>query len=142
MDITMLANQLVAFLAPFLPFLVKMGEQAAEESGKKLGSEAWDMAKSFYRMLTPKIEASPAMNDMLEKAASHPADSRTTGAVEVLLEDALEADKQLASDLERKWIDWRQATQIHSAQGGIIVEGHVNDAIIVKGDGNVIQKHK
>lgn len=32
-----LAQSITPFLAPFLPYLFKMGEKAAEEAGKKLG---------------------------------------------------------------------------------------------------------
>ena len=37
MDVTTLAKNLVVFLTPFLPYLLKAGEKAAEETGKKLG---------------------------------------------------------------------------------------------------------
>ncbi len=43
--------QLVQFLAPFLPYLLKAGEKAAEEAGKKLGEAAWERAKGLWGKL-------------------------------------------------------------------------------------------
>ncbi len=34
MDVTTLAKDLAVFLTPFLPYLLKAGEKAAEEAGK------------------------------------------------------------------------------------------------------------
>jgi hypothetical protein len=45
MDITTLAKDVTLFLTPFLPYLLKAGEKAAEEAGKKLGGDAWERAK-------------------------------------------------------------------------------------------------
>ncbi len=53
MDVTTLAKDVAAFLAPFLPYLLKAGEKAAEEAGKKLGGDAWDKAKSLWGKLRP-----------------------------------------------------------------------------------------
>lgn len=38
MDIIALAQELSTFLTPFLPYLLKIGEKASEEAGKKLGA--------------------------------------------------------------------------------------------------------
>jgi hypothetical protein len=37
MDVTMLANDLTTIIAPFGPYLVRMGEQSADEAGRRLG---------------------------------------------------------------------------------------------------------
>ena len=60
MDVTTLAKDLVVFLTPFLPYLLKAGEKAAEEAGKKFGGDAWDRAKGLWAKLRPKVEAKPA----------------------------------------------------------------------------------
>lgn len=41
-------QQLTAFLAPFLPYLLKIGEKAAEEGGKRFGTAAWEQAKALH----------------------------------------------------------------------------------------------
>ncbi len=50
-DPSQLTQQLVSFLAPFLPYLLKVGEQAAEEAGKRLGADAWERAKALWGRL-------------------------------------------------------------------------------------------
>lgn len=47
MDIQGLAQQTVSFLTPFLPYLLKAGEKAAEEAGKKRGAGAWEAVKAL-----------------------------------------------------------------------------------------------
>ncbi len=49
-----LSQQVTTFLAPFLPYLLKAGEKAAEEVGKKLGADAWEKAKSLWGRLRSK----------------------------------------------------------------------------------------
>ncbi len=49
-----LLQQLTTFLAPFLPYLLKAGEKAAEEAGKKFGEAAWEQAKALWEKLRHK----------------------------------------------------------------------------------------
>ena len=60
-------EEAVAFLAPFLPYLLKVGENAAEEAGKKLGQQAgggaWEKAKALWAKLRPKAEAKDAAQE-------------------------------------------------------------------------------
>ena len=48
MDPVSLAGTLTGFLAPLLPYLLKGGEKAAEEVGKKIGGAAWDKATALW----------------------------------------------------------------------------------------------
>ena len=59
-DLDEIARQIVQFLAPFLPYLLKAGEKAAEEVGRKLGAAAWEQARALWARLRPKVEARPA----------------------------------------------------------------------------------
>ena len=43
-----IARQIVQFLAPFLPYLLKAGEKAAEEAGRRLGAAAWEQAQALW----------------------------------------------------------------------------------------------
>jgi hypothetical protein len=43
-----LTDNTVAFLAPFLPYLLKAGEKAAEEAGRRLGAAAWEQAQALW----------------------------------------------------------------------------------------------
>ena len=48
---------LTSFLAPILPFLLKGGEEAAQEVGKEISLDTWEKAKAIWGKLKPKIEA-------------------------------------------------------------------------------------
>ena len=57
MDISALANSLTAALVPLLPYLLKAGEKAAEETGKAVAGQSWEWAKSLWTKLKPKVES-------------------------------------------------------------------------------------
>ena len=48
---------LTAFLSPCLPFLMKLGEKAAESASGKIGEDTWNTAKKIWEKLHLKIEA-------------------------------------------------------------------------------------
>src|SRR5262245_53881279 len=50
MDIPRIAHSLTTYLLPFLPYLLKAGEQAAEETGKKLAGEACEPPRVCRRL--------------------------------------------------------------------------------------------
>jgi hypothetical protein len=66
MEEATLPRDLVIFLLPFLPYLLKAGEKAAEEAGKKLGAGAWEWAKTMWGKLRPKVEAKPSIREAVE----------------------------------------------------------------------------
>ena len=96
MDVTTLAKELAVFLIPFLPYLLKAGEKAAEEAGKKLGSDAWDRAKGLWAKLRPKVEAKPAAQEAVQDAAVAPNDDDIQAALRLQLRKLLAEDAVLA----------------------------------------------
>lgn len=48
MDYLGMAQSAVEIMAPALPFLIMGGKKAAEEAGRKIGSDAYDKAKSLW----------------------------------------------------------------------------------------------
>ena len=111
MDIQTLSQQLLTFLAPFLPYLLKMGEQAAEEAGKKLGAEAWEGAKALWAKLKPKVEAKPAAREAAQEVAAHPADEDAQTALQWQLEKFLAEDEALADEV-RQTLQSQPARQV------------------------------
>jgi hypothetical protein len=63
-DLAQTAAQLVQFLAPFLPYLLKAGEEAAQEAGKKFGADAWEQAKALWGKLRPRERVAQAAQDL------------------------------------------------------------------------------
>jgi len=100
MDITILATTLTAFLAPYLPYLLKAGEKAAEEAGKKFGGEAWDQAKAIWQKLRPKVEAKPVAQAIVnDAAATDDADAQV--ALRSQIKKLLTEDTTLAEEVDR-----------------------------------------
>jgi len=96
MDVQTLAKEVVTFLAPFLPYLVKVGEEAAKEAGKKFGEAAWEQAKALWGKLRPKVEAKPAAQEAVQDAAAAPDDPDAQAALRLQLKKLLAEDQALA----------------------------------------------
>ncbi len=68
MDLQLL-QQRTTFLTPFLPYLLKAGEKAAEEAGKKLSEAAWEQAKTKGGKPHPKVETKPVAQEAMRDVA-------------------------------------------------------------------------
>ena len=101
MDVTTLSRDIVIFLAPFLPYLVKAGEKAVEEAGKQLGVDAWEKAKALWSKLRPKVEAKPAMQEAAQNVAETPDDEDAQAALRLQLKKLLREDASLAAEVAR-----------------------------------------
>ena len=101
MDIRTLSQQLLNFLDPFLPYLLQMGEKAAEEAGKKLGTETWERAKALWERLKPKVAAKPAAQEAVQEVAAHPEDEDAHAALRWQLRKLLAEDETLAREVQR-----------------------------------------
>jgi hypothetical protein len=72
MDIVALAGAVTTVLAPLLPYLLKAGETAAEETGKAVAGQSWEWAKSLWTKLKPGVEAKPAALEAVQDVAHAP----------------------------------------------------------------------
>jgi hypothetical protein len=64
---------LTAFLAPFLPTLVKAGEQVVRRAADAVADEAFTYARALWERLKPKVEEKPAAQEAAEEVAARPA---------------------------------------------------------------------
>jgi hypothetical protein len=138
MDVTVLSNELVALLAPFLPYLVQLGKEAAEVAGRELGSEAWEHAKVLWDRLRGRLEERPAALEAVRDAAEAPGDDDARAALRLQLRKLLAGDEALAGDL-RRLLDERPGTGSSvtvTARGerSIAVGGDVTDSRLDTGD--------
>src|SRR5438128_2417372 len=101
MDPAALAVGLSAFFGPLLPYLLKGGEEAAKEAGKRFGAAAWERATSLWGRLASQVEATPSVKAAVERAAARPDDKRVAGALELELEGLLKQHRALAAELEK-----------------------------------------
>jgi len=139
MDLTTLAPNLVTFLAPFLPYLLKAGEKAVEEVSEKFGAEAWERAKTLWGTLRGKPDIESAAQDV----AAMPDDPDAQAALRLQLKKLLAADEALAAELARLWQEAEAAgvTVIASGERSVAVGSGVTGSTIIIGDGNVVGDH-
>lgn len=140
MDIATLTQELSTFLMPFLPYLLKAGEKASEEAGKKLGADAWDKAKALWARLRPKVDAKSAAHNTVQKALARPQDERVKAALELLVEDILHEDTVLAAEVARFWEEARAAGATTIAAGERSVAAQkIEGSTIITGDQNIVK---
>ena len=125
---------LTAFLAPFLPFLLKAGDAAAQEAGSLVAQDAWPYAKRLWERLWPSVEAKTGAVEAAEDAALQPDDDRLI-SLKVQLQKLLEADSALAADVERTFAEAQAANVVVvSGPRAVGVGGDISNSIIVTGD--------
>jgi hypothetical protein len=138
MDIGALASLVTTALVPLLPYLLKAGEKAAEETGKTVAGQSWEWAKSLWTKLKPKVEAKPAALEAAQDVAQSPRDEDLQAALRVQLKKLLSEDQSLAEEVSR-WLEQGKAAGINVFAAGersVAIGGDVNSSTIVTGDQN------
>jgi len=92
-----IARQIVQFLAPFLPYLLKAGEKAAEEAGRKLGAAAWEQAGTLWARLRRKKN----VEQVAQTVAALPDNQALREALREEIARALAEDPALAQEMTR-----------------------------------------
>lgn len=138
MDPTELAQKIGAFLLPLLPYLLKAGEEAAKEAGKKFGGEAWDRAKALWGKLTHKERVQKAA----EAAVALPENPAIQQGLETEIARALEEDQDLRREITRLWGEAEAAGVTVTASGNrsVAIGGDVSGSVIITGDHNQVKK--
>ena len=141
MDITALASSVTAALVPLLPYLLKAGEKAAEETGKKVADQSLEWGKSLWSKLKPGVEAKPAALEAAQDVAHAPEDEELRVALRVQLRKLLTEDQSLAEEVSR-WLEQGKAAGITvtaSGERSVAIGGDVKGSTIVTGDGNMVK---
>lgn len=128
---------LTAFLAPFLPTLVRAGEKAVEKAADAVSDEAFAYAKKLWEKLKPGVEAKPAAKEAAEEVAARPDDEDAVAALRLQLRKLLESDSGLADELSRIWQEAQAANVVQvtaSGERSVAVGGDVSNSSIVTGD--------
>jgi maltose 6'-phosphate phosphatase len=101
MVIEAVAGPLAAFLAPFLPYLLKQKKY----KGAAEGQEAYDRetAKELWRVLSPCIKQQSALQEILQDAAISPYDEDALTALSLQLKKLLKRDVKLAQEISGLW---------------------------------------
>lgn len=115
---------LTTFLAPFLPYLLKQGEQAADAAIDKLGAKAWERARALWGRLRPKVDEKEAAREAAEDVAAAPDDELARGALQLQLRKLLAADPELAAALGELLDDARRSG-VMADNGAVVISGGV-----------------
>jgi len=101
MDDQTLAQNVVHFLTPFLPYLLQVGKKAGgkaiEEIGKEFGAEAAKKAKALWH----KLRVNKNVEEAAQDVAAMPDDPDAQAALRLQLKKLLKADELLAKDTVR-----------------------------------------
>jgi hypothetical protein len=134
MDVTGLA----AFLAPFLPALVKGAERVAGGAADRLGEAAFGAAKRMWELLRPRFEDEPRAQDTVEEVADDPDDPVLQAMLAKRLEQLLANDAALASDLGRLFDEARAANLVSASGERSVAVGRDLSGTVITGDDAVV----
>ena len=138
MDITPVAQSLVTYLAPFLPYLMKAGEKVIEEGGKKFGAAAWDQALAIWNKIRPQVEAKPAAVEAAQDVAEAPGDADAQATFRQQLKKLLRDDPDLTREIEELLKSNRTSTKVTaSGTRSVAIGGNVSGGSITTGDTGV-----
>ena len=98
-NILELAQKIAAFLMPLLPYLLKIGDKAAEEVGKKIGGEGWEQAKALWGKLRRKKN----VEQVAQTAAALPDNQALREALWEEIASALQEDSALRQEVAHLW---------------------------------------
>jgi hypothetical protein len=131
-----LAQKIAAFLMPLLPYLLKVGDKAAEEVGKKIGGEGWERAKALWEKLRRKKN----VEQVAQTVAALPDNQALREALREEIARALAEDDSLAQELTRLWNEAQASGVTVTASGdrSVAIGGNVSGSVIVTGDNNKV----
>lgn len=141
MDIGALAGSLTTALVPLLPYLLKAGDKAAEETGKAVAGQTLEWAKSLWSKLKPKVEAKPEALEAAQDIAQYPDDQDAQAALRRQFRKLLTEDQSLAEEVSR-WLEQGKAAGITvtaSGERSVAIGGDVKGSTIITGDRNKVK---
>jgi transketolase len=92
---------LTALLTPCLPFLMKLGQKAAESASGKIGEDSWNTAKKIWDKLHPKLEAKEDAKIAAEQLAAKPDSEARKAVFQEELESLLEENPDLVEAIAK-----------------------------------------
>jgi len=131
-----LAQKIAGFLMPLLPYVLKIGDKAAEEVGKKIGGEGWERAKALW----DKLRRKKNVEQVAQTAAALPENQALRDALREEIARALKEDDALREEVARLWGEAEAAGVTATAIGdrSVAIGGNVSGSTIITGDHNKI----
>lgn len=101
MDLKLLADAVVIALGPVLPHLITGGTEAVKAAGKKVGEEAVELGRKLWEKVRRPVQENPRALGAAEEVAEAPDDDDARAGLRRQLLKILEADPDLASELDK-----------------------------------------
>ena len=120
---------LTAFLAPFLPGLIKPVQDFATEAAEKFGAAAVEQARALWERLSGKVDDKPSAREAAEDLADDPDNAGARAALQWQLEKILAADPEFARRLAEDW-----AAAQRSADVSVVVTASGERAVAIGRD--------
>jgi hypothetical protein len=139
MDYPQLSAQLVQYLAPFLPYLVKGLKLAGQEAAKKLGEQASEQAFERAKALWDKLRRKKNVEQVAQTVAALPDNQALREALREEIARALQEDSALREEIARLWGEAEAAGVTVTAIGdrSVAIGGNVSGSVIITGDRNI-----
>ena len=138
MDIGTLAASLTTALVPFLPYLLKAGEKAAEGTGKAVADKGLELAKSLWSKMGPKVEAKSDALEAAQDLAQTPDDEDAQAALRRQFKKLLAEDSSLAEEVQRS-LEGAGINVTASGDRSVAIGGDAKGNTIVTGDRNRVR---
>ena len=125
---------LTAFLAPFLPRLLKPAQDAAGDAVERLGEKSWEYAQKLWNKLNGKVKEKPAAIEVALEVADAPDDDDARAALAWQLKKLLNEDEELLAQVRAVW---DEAERDPAANVQVIASGERAVAVGRDSTGNI-----
>ena len=141
-DAAALAKTITLLLSPTIPYLLKGGEQAIGEASKKIGSDAWELAKSIWTKLTSRPKSNKKAEEVTTEivkaaieVANNPSDEDAQVSLRFQIKKLLADDPELSRAIA-KAIEDSKSSSVHTniRVGGV----DISSGATVNNLGNIV----
>ncbi len=129
-DLNEIAGRFTQALIPLLPYLLRIGDAAADEVGRRIGAAAWEQIRALWERLRLRRSVEP----VAQAVVASPDNPALREALREEIARALAEDDSLAQELARLLPQSGPAGQTVIASGERSVA--IGGSVIVTGDRN------
>jgi hypothetical protein len=133
-DLNEIAGRFTQALIPLLPYLLRIGDAAADEVGRRMSAAAWEQIRALWKRLCLRRSVEP----VAQAVVASPDNPALREALREEIARALAEDDSLAQELARLLPQSGPAGQtvIASGERSVAIGGSVSGSVIVTGDRN------
>ena len=143
-DTPSLAQKIAEVLTPALPFLTgQSGGGSAVEAARQLGETAWGLAQQLWGSLRPRVETSPAAQQIVSQVAEDPGATGAQPALAFQLQALIRSDAALSQQLTQILQAAPRASEVvASGTSAVAIGGNATDSLFVTGSNNAVTSNR